>query len=117
LIERRQIAFKLRNTGSDRGIGNTVCKCNDVVLEFTKRGVTQNGSSTQKEEGGWREEGYAPAEPTEEGDGQEGDATAPPPQEEDGLAEIRFDGSTFFRKVTRPRPASAGRGFLRSGAR
>jgi hypothetical protein len=85
-----------------------------VVLEITKRGVTQNGSSTQKEEGGWREEGNSPA-PTEEGDGQEGDATAPPPQE--GLAEIRFDGSTFFRKVTRPRPASAGRGFLRSGAR
>jgi hypothetical protein len=79
--------------------------------------VTQNGSSTQKEEGRRREEGYAPS--ATEGHGQEGDAQegSPPPPQEDGLTEIRFDGSTFFQKVTRPRPASAGRGFLRSGAR
>jgi len=66
-------------------------KCDDVVPEFTTRGVTQNGSSTQKEEGcGREEEGDAPP-PAEEGNGQEGDAQAPPPpQEEDGLAEIRF---------------------------
>jgi hypothetical protein len=63
-----------------------------VVLEFTTRGVTQDGSSTEKEEGRWREEGDAPKGPTEEGNGQEGDAQegSPPPQEEDGLAGIRF---------------------------
>jgi len=63
-----------------------------VVLEFTTRGVTQDGSSTEKEEGRWREEDNAPEGPTEEGNGQEGDAQegSPPPQEEDGLAEIRF---------------------------
>jgi hypothetical protein len=66
-------------------------KCDDVVPEFTTRGVTQNGSSTtQKEEGRRREEGDAPS-PAEEGNGQEGDAQeAAPPQEEDGLAGIRF---------------------------
>jgi hypothetical protein len=67
-------------------------KCDDVVPEFTTRGVTQNGSSTQKEEGRRREEGNAPS-PAEEGNGQEGDAqegSPPPPPQEDGLARIRF---------------------------
>jgi hypothetical protein len=64
-------------------------KCDEVVPEFTTRGVTQNGSSTQKEEGRWREEGDAPS-PAEEGNGQEGDTAPPPPPQEDGLAGIRL---------------------------